>query len=93
METVEKLHFFYKERRDIIGIIDAAGNLVVEYKYDDARNLVYIPADKYARLHTNAYYLYVNSRIIIARCRGGYASVIKELHLLQIEIRAGTILK
>ena len=93
METVEKLHFFYKERRDIIGIIDAAGNLVVEYKYDDARNLVYIPADKYARLHTNAYYLYVNSRIIIARCRGGYASVIKELNLLQIEIRAGTILK
>ena len=33
-ESTEDMFFFYEERSDIIGIVDAAGNPVVEYKYD-----------------------------------------------------------
>ena len=33
-ESTEDMFFFYEERSDIIGIVDAAGNPVVEYRYD-----------------------------------------------------------
>ena len=56
-------------------------------------NLVFVPADKHVHLHTNVYYLYVNSRIITARRRGGRAGVIKTLRLLKLEILTGTIVK
>ena len=61
--------------------------------WNNPHNLVLVPADKHARLHTNVYFLHVNSRMIIARRRGGYAGVIKELKMLRLEILAGTILK
>ena len=37
IESTAELHFFYEERRetgDSVGIVDAVGNLVVEYRYD-----------------------------------------------------------
>ena len=33
-ESTEELHFFYEKRSDIVGFIDAIGNLVVEYRCD-----------------------------------------------------------
>ena len=61
--------------------------------WNNPHNLVLVPADRHVRLHTNAYYLYVNSRIIIASRRRGKSGVIETLELLKLEIRAGTILK
>ena len=73
-----------------------ARKVLAEYGIDvwnSPYNLVFVPADKHVHLHTNAYYLYVNSRIIIASRRGGRAGVVETLRLLKLEILAGTIVK
>ena len=72
-----------------------ARKVLTEYDIDvwnSPHNLVFVPADRHARLHTNAYYLYVNSKMIVAKRSGGRAGVIRTLELLKLEILAGTII-
>lgn len=72
-----------------------ARKVLTEYGIDvwnSPHNFVFVPADRHARLHTNAYYLYVNSKIIVAKRSGGRVGVIKTLELLKLEILAGTII-
>ena len=61
--------------------------------WTDNENLVAVPAEKHVHLHTNAYYSYVNSRILIASRQGGRRSVLRTLRSPKIEILAGTIVR
>jgi len=60
-------------------------------RFTDPANLVQLPAYYHSRIHSAAYYEYVNEAIITAFEADGREGVYGALYVLKLEIYAGTL--